>query len=85
MRAALAMPDTLRDPAAAHSADPLAAPFSRAWRTPLPMFAWLALPQHAARLARFGNAMAGISGLTPPDAILRGQPAPSSRAIFAPC
>ena len=74
MRNGTFLTEALTQPSSRDSFTPLAAPFSRAWPgvEELTMFDWMNKPENKFRLMRFGNAMKGISGMTPDDAILRG-------------
>ena len=73
MRSATGMTETLLSPMTSASFSPLHAPFSRAWNTELTMFDWLNLSINKSRLKRFGNAMNGMSGTIPVDAVLQGK------------
>lgn len=77
MHNSLYLSPTLLSKDTAYSYAPLDAPFSHAaWGTEAnekTMFEWLSLPTNHHRLVRFGNAMKGMSGMTPENAILRGK------------
>lgn len=85
MRNGTFLTETLTDPETRDSFTPLAAPFSRSWpgAEKLTMFDWLSLPENKPRLMRFGNAMKGMSGMTPEDAILKGWFTSSKARLFA--
>ncbi|KAJ7207224.1 O-methyltransferase [Mycena pura] len=66
------MTDALMDPATAFSQEPTATPFSRAFVTEAPIFAWFEEPENKERLVRFGVGQAGSTKIDPPESILLG-------------
>ncbi|KAJ6602649.1 O-methyltransferase [Mycena vulgaris] len=66
------MTDALIDPNTAFSEEPTATPFSRAFSTNAPIFAWFESPENQERLVRFGIGQAGSTKLESPESILLG-------------
>ncbi|KAJ7479885.1 O-methyltransferase [Mycena latifolia] len=66
------MTDALLDPSTAFSQEPTATPFSRAFSTDAPVFAWFERPENKERLVRFGVGQAGSTKIDPPESILLG-------------
>ncbi|KLO05417.1 S-adenosyl-L-methionine-dependent methyltransferase [Schizopora paradoxa] len=73
MRNGLFMTDALMDSTLTNSFLPEDSPFSLAMWPGSTCFGWMnTTPENRWRLTRFGNAMEGVSRLTPPDAIMKG-------------
>ncbi|KAI0341312.1 O-methyltransferase [Trametopsis cervina] len=72
LKSAAYLQEVLSDPELTSSGEPTKASFNKAFKTDLMFWEWFDLPENAANLRRFGNAMTGLTNSTPASAILEG-------------
>jgi hypothetical protein len=73
MKSAAYLQEAVSDPSWTHSGDPANAALQKAFNTDLPLWQWAELPENAWRLRRFGSAMAGLTNISSPGAVLEGK------------
>jgi len=64
--------ETLLDPKFAQATSSTETSMNKTFSYEGDMWSWFELPDNSSRLARFGDAMANVTNMTPPDAILYG-------------